>query len=277
MIYYVFQAPKSEKEWLDVAAVYDCRWNFPNCISALDGKHIRIKKPDHGGSLYYNYKGYHSITLMAAVSGNYEFLYVDVGGEGRQSDGGIWRHCSLRKKLAKGKLHLLGARPLPGSEYCTKQVFVGDDAFPLGPNLMKPFSRRQLSHDERVFNYRLSRARRCSENAFGILASRFRLFLTEIDAHPDKVSNCVLAAICLHNMLRRRCGRNYITPGSVDYEDVDNNIIPAEWREYVHLDPLDQDQQRNASNFAKRQRLIFRNHFASPLGSVPWQNNIVRQ
>ena len=151
--------------------MYDCRWNFPNCIGALDGKHIRIKKPDHGGSLYYNYKGYHSITLMAAVSGNYEFLYVDVGGEGRQSDGGIWRHCSLRKKLAKGKLRLPGARPLPGSEYCTKQVFVGDDAFPLGPNLMKPFSRRQLSHDERVFNYRLSRARRCSENAFGILAS----------------------------------------------------------------------------------------------------------
>ena len=213
---------------------------------------------------------------MACVSANYEFIYVDVGCEGRQSDGGIWRNCVMKKKLDKGKLHLPSARNLPGSEYCTKSVFVGDDAFPLGPNLIKPFSRRQLTHDERVFNYRLSRARCCSENAFGILASRFLLFLIEINADPDKVTNCVLAAICLHNMLRRRCGRNYIMPGSVDYEDVDNHVIPAEWREYVHLDPLDPDQQKNASRFAKRQRLIFKNHFSSPIGAVPWQDNIVK-
>ena len=165
--------------------------------------------------------------MMALVDANYEFLYLDVGGEGRQSDGGIWRQCTLKDNLEQNTLPLPTPRKLPGSEAVTEMVFVGDDAFPLGDHLIKPFCRRKLTREERIFNYRLSRARRCSENAFGILASRFRLFLTEIDAHPDKVANCVAAACCLHNMLcRRRCGRGYITPGSLDYEDVDNKVNP---------------------------------------------------
>ena len=213
--------------------------------------------------------------MMALVDANYEFLYLDVGGEGRQSDGGIWRQCTLKDNLEKKTLPLPTPRKLPGSEAVTEMVFVGDDAFPLGDHLIKPFCRRKLTREERIFNYRLSRARRCSENAFGILASRFRLFLTEIDAHPDKVANCVAAACCLHNMLRRRCGRGYITPGSLDYEDVDNKVIPADWREIVHLDPLENDQQRNASNFAKKQRIVFRKYFHSSVSAVPWQSKVV--
>ena len=108
------------------------------------------------------------------------------------------------------------------------------DAFPLGPHMVKPFCQRKQTKEERIFNYRLSRARRCSENAFGILAMCFRLFTTEIDAHPDKVA----AACCLHNMLCRRCGLGYITPDSLDYEDVDNKVVPTNWREIVHLDPV---------------------------------------
>ena len=212
---------------------------------------------------------------MALISANYEFLYVDVGAEGHQSDGGIWRECSMKKNLDKGKVLVPRERYLPRSDIPCQFVIVGDDAFPLGPHLMKPFCRRKLSKPEQVFNYRLSRARRCAENAFGILASRFRLFLTEIDANPTKVESFVLAAICLHNMLRRRCGRSYITPGSVDMEDIDNNVIPGEWRQQVRLDSFEPNDQRNASNMAKEQRLRVRDYFSSPAGSVPWQNNMI--
>ena len=150
-----------------------------------------------------------------------------------------------------------------------------DDAFPLGPHLIKPFCRRKLSKPEQIFNYSLSRARRCAENAFGILATRFRLFHTEIDANPAKVESFVLAVICLHNMLRRRCRRSYIPPGSVDMEDIDNNLIPGEWRQHVQLDSFEPDDQRNSSNMAKVQRLRVRDYFSSPAGSVPWQANMI--
>lgn len=42
--------------WLNVANRFNERWNLPNCLGAIDGKHIRIKCPSGGGSLFYNFK-----------------------------------------------------------------------------------------------------------------------------------------------------------------------------------------------------------------------------
>ena len=66
--------------------------------------------------------------------------------------------------------------PVP---YC----FVADEAFPLRCDLMRPFPRGTacLSQDELVFNYRLSRARRIVENAFGILVQRLRIFFKKAE------------------------------------------------------------------------------------------------
>lgn len=68
---------------------FEDKWNFPNCGGAIDGKHIRIRCPPKSGSYYYNYKKFFSTVLMAVVNADYEFIYVDIGTNGRVSDGGV--------------------------------------------------------------------------------------------------------------------------------------------------------------------------------------------
>ncbi|XP_068229076.1 uncharacterized protein [Palaemon carinicauda] len=75
----VLRCPKTEEAQKEVAAGFSSRWNYHNCLGAVDGKHITIKKLPNAGSYYYNYRGFHSIVLMAVAVASYKFLYVDVG------------------------------------------------------------------------------------------------------------------------------------------------------------------------------------------------------
>ncbi|CAH1979840.1 unnamed protein product [Acanthoscelides obtectus] len=75
--------PKTENDWEKVARGFETIANFPHCIGAIDGKHMRVIKPMHTGSLYFNYKHYFSIVLLALCDANYNFLYIDVGAYGK--------------------------------------------------------------------------------------------------------------------------------------------------------------------------------------------------
>ena len=120
--------------------------------------------------------------LVALVDVSYKFLYVDVGAAGRASDAGVYGQLMLKKAIASNTLSLPCPTPLPKrSEFELNYHIVGDDAFPMSVNLMKPYPQHNLEPQKRVFNYRLSRARRVVENAFEIPAHRWRVFLTTVN------------------------------------------------------------------------------------------------
>lgn len=79
------------------------RWDFPNCLGSVDGKHITVQKPKHGGSVYFNYKSRESLVLMAVCDSSYKFTVVDIGQPGGASDGGVWEASQLGKSLINGK------------------------------------------------------------------------------------------------------------------------------------------------------------------------------
>lgn len=69
----------STEEWIMIANNFESAANFPLCLGAIDGKHIRVVKPEESGSMFLNYKHFFSIVLMAVVDANYNFIYIDVG------------------------------------------------------------------------------------------------------------------------------------------------------------------------------------------------------
>ena len=82
----VLAMPTTAEGWKAVAAGFSDKWQLHHALGAIDGKHVIIKCPKKEGSLYHDYKGFHSIILMALVGANYEFLWVDVGANGSASD-----------------------------------------------------------------------------------------------------------------------------------------------------------------------------------------------
>ena len=170
----VITLPTTPQKWKEIAQVFEERWNFPHTVGAIDGKHIRIKNPALSGSHYYNYKRFYSIVLLAIVDADYKFMYIDVGAVGSESDAGVFAQTRVATLLNNMQAQLPPAEPLaadpdgPPVDY----FMVGDDAFALKQWMMKPFPSRGLTNQERIFNYRQSRARRVVENAFGILANR---------------------------------------------------------------------------------------------------------
>lgn len=196
------KTPTTEKEWLEVARAFEARWNFPNGIGAIDGKRITLQQPYNAGSHYFDYKSNNSVILLAIIGPNCECLWADVGTNGRAPDGGIWQRSDMKRLLETNEICLPPTKSLPGREKLVPYVLTGDDAFPLTTYLMKPYPRTGLTNEERVFNYRLSRMRRISENGFGIIANMWRVFRAPILLQPEKVIKITLAVLVLHNFLR---------------------------------------------------------------------------
>jgi len=74
------------------------------------------------------------MVLMALVNSNYEFIFVDVGKNGRFSDWGVIEHTKFYQKLRNETLNL------PENDN----------------HVLKPYPGSNTSHVERIFNYRLS-------------------------------------------------------------------------------------------------------------------------
>ena len=205
---------------------------------------------------------------MALVDANYRFIYVDVGAAGRAGDAGVFADSALIKALGTKFLGLPDAVALQGILH----HIVGDDVFPLNVRLMKPYLYQNLEKKrEDIFNYRLSRAQRVVENAFGILAHRWRVFLTTIKLSPEKVTDIIFAA-CLHNLMVEKYKASYTS--ATDLKNADHALVRGTWRNDQVLNSVQPITLHNATRDAKSQRELLTDYFNNH-GSLPWQDNMV--
>lgn len=164
------QVPETEEAWRDIESGFSDKWNLPNCFGALNGNNIEIRAPPNCGNTFYNYKKSNSIILMTlTMTIVLDTLILDVMD--LYLIEGFSQRCSLFQRLPNNML--------PNGGF-----IVGDDAFPLKPFLMKPYSGMNLSYEEKIF----------MENAFGILVSQFRVSERPIACNVDTVDKEVRAA-----------------------------------------------------------------------------------
>lgn len=184
----------TKENLIRVAENFWNKWIFPNCVGAIDGKHIRIFAPGKSGSLFYNYKDYFSIVL-AIVDADCKFICVDIGSYGKEGDSGIFNKSIIAENIRTGD-YFPSPGKLPNSNEILPYVHIGDEAFRLDRHMMRPYSRTEARKDyqKTIFNYRLSQARRTTENSFGILSQVFKVFYTPISLKTETVDHLVLSS-----------------------------------------------------------------------------------
>ena len=140
--------------------------------------------------------------------------------------------------------------------------------------MLKPYAKIDADITKKIFNYRLSRARRILENCFGIAAARFRVFRKPI---VSKVEN-VITVVSLHNYLMKRQNKfgniQYCPPIFVD-SDGSEGLQSGDWTEEIQGDtgllPLKSSSSNNYPRDAKQTRNDFKLLNFNSDGEVPWQ------
>lgn len=208
---------------------------------------------------------------MVIANANYELIMIDVGTNGRVSDGGVIKNTKFWNMFENNQLQIPEPEKLPNFNKKMSFVFVCDEAFQLLPNFKKPYNKQVLNDNRRIFNYRLSSVRRIIENVFGILASRFKIFQKPIKLSPKKAKIVVMACCHLHNLLMKQ--KNYIRNGEVNMEDcVSVTVIHGNWRnEPNQLLNIERTRAGNSTTLAKEVRDDFCEYF-NTMGAIPWQN-----
>jgi hypothetical protein len=187
-----------------------------------------IQAFENSGSKFRNYKHCFSVILLGICDARYRFLAVDIGTPGRQSDSGIFKASTMGRRLENGEMQVPKPAEIFNGGPVLPYFIVGDEAFPLSSYLMRPYPGRgsgNLTYSQEIFNYRLSRARRIIENAFGILSARWRIYRRPINASEKTVSLIMKATVCLHNFIltkeggrTHRFGKKYCSPHLLDEE-----------------------------------------------------------
>lgn len=217
---------------------------------------------------FFNYKGTYSVILLALVDPDYKFIIIDVGSYGRNSDGGVFSQSAMGRALAEDQLQLPADAELPGASEIgpMPHVIVADAAFPLKRYIMRPYPGQDLSDERLVFNYRLSRARRIVENAFGILASVWKVYTRRIRLEPENVDKVVKATCALHNFLiTTKSNAKAAQPHGRSEEATGS--VPAST-----LPSMERMRGNRGSNDAADTRDKYAVYFSSRSGAVDWQN-----
>jgi len=147
-----YMSARDKNDWIRTADEFYERTNFPNCIGVVDGKHIRIRKPNESGSQFFNYKNFFSAVLISVADADYCFISVEVGAYDSSSYSNAFKNSTFGKLLESNKLNIPDPSVLPSDAEGLSMPFVlvGDEAFALSEHVLRPYPNKKLTFLKRV-------------------------------------------------------------------------------------------------------------------------------
>lgn len=265
-------------DWEAIAEGMFDAFGLPNCLGAIDGKHIRIFAPPHSGSLHYNYKKYNSVILMGVAESTRRIPWATVGVPGQffidqmlkkeimhsvfpnplyvlgsQNDATVFNYSDLGIRLNNGNANLPADRVIPGTNIEVPYYFLGDGGFPLKHRIMTPYViGPRLAYSEKRFNKKLSGARQVVECAFGILANKWKILQQPMNFKLETTNIIIMALVCLHNFIITQ----QMSSGNQSYTTIDRTP-GEELRRFDNLYPEDliSEEQNDADGLEIRRKL----------------------
>ncbi|KAF0685529.1 protein ALP1-like, partial [Aphis craccivora] len=152
--------------------------------------------------------------LLACCDADGLFTMIETSYAGRNSDEGIFKASAMKYWIQSGELDNTTPSPLTYDENYSSfpYYFVVDEAFPLSRYLMILYPRSVLANVKRIYNYRISRARKTIECTFGMVCEKFAVLNGHIRIREPVNVNFVIKAACvLHNYVRKLEGLPYVS------------------------------------------------------------------
>ena len=221
--------PKNEQEMKEKIAKTEMKFGMPQAFGFIDGTHIPIKRPSNSSQDYFNYKGFHSVSVQAVCDYRGMFLDVDCRWPGSLHDAKVFSNSSINKRMVENTLPVTYQKLLPGHCEVPSHI-IGDPAYPLTPYCLKEYLHCH-QNKEVIFNNMLRSARNQIECAFGRLKARWSILTRKIDLKLENVPVVIYACFVLHNFCE-------LEKVSVDEEQVKKHIMEIHNNDILSPDPL---------------------------------------
>jgi len=234
-----YMIPPTAADFKLIADEFSKKWSLPNCVGAVGCKNVKLRVPENVGADFKEEQ--HCISVVALCDAKFCFTIAEVDYLGSKSDGSAFKHSNLGQSISGNSLATPPPSKLPKSKGDQQFNYfaVGANNLSLRENFMIPYPKASLNdqdeklrYERRIFNFRLSRATRVADNAFGVMVCRWKKMQKRLAVPVDTAILYVRACICLHNYIMKTRTSNNNGMGTFGdvYGAKDRLSKPGRWR-----------------------------------------------